>query len=134
MDFCVDGYPGNVLLSNIIRSKLYGEFSKEICRKLDSNYPNVCEIITNATSVTKLKQPREKARVVTVNANSSKDAPLRDILKLVTFRDNQARPYGLLLSTEATEMLLSIYSFNSFILNIKLLWSIFQHGVELRRG
>ena len=76
MDFCVDVSPGNVLLSKITRSKLYGEFYKELCRKLDCNYPNVREIITNATSVTKLLQPREKARVVSVNANSPKDVPL----------------------------------------------------------
>ena len=76
MDFCVDGSPGNVLLSNIIRSKLYGEFYKELSRKLDCNYPNDREIVTNATSVTELLQPREKARVVSVNANSSKDVPL----------------------------------------------------------
>ena len=76
LDFCVDGSPANVLLSNIIRSKLYAEFYKELSRKLDCNYPNVREIITNATSVTKLLQPREKARVVSVNANSSKDVPL----------------------------------------------------------
>ena len=76
LDFCVDGSPGNVLLSNIIRSKLYAEFYKELCRKLDCNYPNVRGIITNATSVTKLLQPREKARVVSVNANSLKDVPL----------------------------------------------------------
>ena len=76
LDFFVNGSPGNVLLSNIIRSKLYGEFYKELCRKLDCNYPNVREIITNATSVTKLLQPREKARVVSLNTNSSKDVPL----------------------------------------------------------
>ena len=48
---------GLILLSNIVRSKLYSPFLKELCRKLSFNYPTANNIIENASSINKLINP-----------------------------------------------------------------------------
>ena len=60
LNFLMESSAGEILLSNIVRSKLFTPFLKELCRKVQNNYPSVKVILDNATSIQKLVMPREK--------------------------------------------------------------------------
>ena len=54
IDFFIQDSPGEILMSNIVRSKLFKPFFKELCRRMGTNYPSVSNIINEATSISKL--------------------------------------------------------------------------------
>lgn len=50
---------GEILISNIVRAKLYNPFLKELCRKLGNNYPTVKDLLEHYISISKLMNPRD---------------------------------------------------------------------------
>ena len=54
MDFELEGSPGNVLLSNIIRSKLPNYFLTELCRRSNKSYPRIEDLLEHGSDVCKL--------------------------------------------------------------------------------
>ena len=73
MDFELEGSPGNVLLSNIIRSKLPNYFLTELCRRSKKSYPKIEDLLEHGCDVCKLHpyKNNKKAERNTSNSNST---------------------------------------------------------------
>ena len=54
-----DDGTGELLIGNIVRGKMYSVFLQELCRKTNSNYPNIENILDHSVSVYKLLKPSE---------------------------------------------------------------------------
>ena len=62
LDFFTDDSSGAVLISHIIRTKLYIPFLQELCRKLSNNYPTAKDILDNYSSIYELMNSRESKK------------------------------------------------------------------------
>ena len=64
LDFLAEDTPGNELISHVIFSKLPVSLQREICRKVDSNYPSINSIFLHYSDVVRnLQRAPDKSRV-----------------------------------------------------------------------
>ena len=84
---------GDILLSNIVRSKLYKTFLQEISRKTGKNYPSLNEIMEHSANVYKLLKPSEAS-----SSNSTGSKVFRNSTKNIDTknpdRTNSKSSYG----------------------------------------